>query len=389
MTDVVFVPDWSRGNPYQRLLRAGIEKSGLSVSFAAVPAGLFPINRLLKKYAECSIVHIHWIDDLIEHVYWNRTPIVVSAKLLLFWLDIAIARIRGRRIVWTVHNLISHESPAPDIELRARRLLASVASRLFFHGKSALDRVQALYRMNLGPKASIIEHGNYIGHYPAPRQPTAELRRSRGIADDDVVVLFFGAIRGYKGLERLIPAFGGVARRNIRLLVAGKCYSPAIAEKLAMETGKDDRVSLTLGFVPEPEVSELFAIADVVVAPFERTLTSGSVILAMSMGKALVLPNEARLLDVVSDEGADFFETDAELKQFLENADRTELKRKGEFNLLRMQSADWMAIGKRVVKAYTKPIASLSAPPLPTKCNRTAEARSASESNIHEEEGAF
>ena len=349
---VMFIPDWSRGNPYQRLLRSGLEQAGVCVSFLHVPSGIFAVNRLLSRNKDCDVIHVHWIDDLIEHVYWNRNPIIVWAKLMLFWLDLTIVRLRGRRLVWTVHNLISHESRSDAIELRARCLLAKACDRMLFHSESARKRVGQLYAMDLRAKSVVIEHGNYIGHYPAARQNAAETRAGFGISGEETVVLFFGAIRAYKGVEKLIPAFLNVQRQDIRLVIAGKPWTEQIRAELERQTGADSRVVRILGYVPEERVSELFSIADVVVVPFERTLTSGSVLLAMSMGKALLLPEDARQLDVVDDDGAVIYGNDAELTTALENLNVEDLKQKGNHNLERMRAADWNGIGARVAAEY-------------------------------------
>lgn len=349
---VLFAPDWSRGNPYQRLLASGLEDAGVAVRFATVPPGLFALNKILSLNKDIDVFHAHWINDFIEHVYWNLSPRVVQAKLWLFWLDLMLVRLRGKRLVWTVHNLISHESPCAEIELRARKIIAKASNRILFHSESARSRVEELYGMPLHHKSSIIEHGNFIGYYPQAMSGEAALRAGLGISEKEVCILFFGAIRPYKGVEKLIATFISLNRPDLRLVIAGKPLTDKMREEIEHSTSNNPRIHLELGYASEQRVAELFCLADVVVLPFERTLTSGSVLLAMSMGKGLLLPEEARSLDVVDDYGALFFANDRELVNALGKLQRNDFQDKGAYNLERMRKVSWTEIGRRLAKEY-------------------------------------
>jgi len=349
---VLFAPDWSRGNPYQRLLSSALENAGVEVRFAPVPPGLFALNKILSQNKDIDVFHAHWINDFIEHIYWNLSPQVVRAKLWLFWLDLILVRLRGKKLIWTVHNLISHESPCPGIELSARKIIAKASNRVLFHSESARRRVEELYGMSLQNKSSIIEHGNYIGYYPQPTSGETELRARLGISEHEACILFFGAIRPYKGVEKLIGAFKSVNRSDLRLVIAGKPLSEKMREEIEQSSLGNSRIHLELGYAPEERVAELFCLADVVVLPFERTLTSSSVLLAMSMRKGLLLPEEARSLDVIDDNGAVFYANDHELEVALTKLQRSDFQSKGTHNLDQMRKVDWVEIGKRLAKAY-------------------------------------
>ena len=350
--NALFAPDWSRGNPYQKLLRAGLENAGVKVSFCAVPPGIFSLNKILNRNKNIDVFHVHWINDFIEHLYWNRNPLVVCAKLWLFWLDLILVRLRGKKLVWTVHNLISHESPSPEIELRARRIIARAANRVVFHSESARRRVEELYGMSLQSNSAIVEHGNFIGYYPNPDEESDALRMRLGILPQDICVLFFGGIRAYKGVEKLISCVRSITRQDLRLIIAGKPLPESLKVDIENACHSDPRIHLELGHVPDKRVAELFCVADVVVLPFERTLTSGSVLLAMSMGKGLLLPEEARSLDVIDDNGALFFANDRNLVDALGKLKRDDFQDKGAYNLEQMRKVSWDDIGRRLAKEY-------------------------------------
>ncbi|MCC8991178.1 MAG: glycosyltransferase, partial [Streptococcus sp.] len=295
---VVFAPDWSQSNPYQKLLKASLEKHQVKVEFRNFPTGLFSLNRLRKENPKTTVLHIHWINELIKHVFWSRNHIFEYVKLAFLALDILYVRYQGIKIIWTIHNLVSHESPDQYLEIMARRIIAKTCNHIIIHSTSALLMIQDFYSINIKEKASVIPHGNYDGCYMLCSKRVSYFKNTYQLEDDSIIMLFFGAIRPYKGVEKLIDIFTAIPNPKLRLIVAGNPQDVDFAESIASAAVRDPRIHLLLQFIPDTDVAALFHICDIVVLPFERTLTSGSVVLALSMGKALLLPNDARVLDI-------------------------------------------------------------------------------------------
>ena len=65
--------------------------------------------------------------------------------MLLLALDILVVRLRGKRVIWTIHNLVSHESNNPEWEIKARRVIARTCSHALLHSHSALKLVEKTY----------------------------------------------------------------------------------------------------------------------------------------------------------------------------------------------------------------------------------------------------
>jgi glycosyltransferase involved in cell wall biosynthesis len=189
--------------------------------------------------------------------------------------------------------------------------------------------VEKIYHVDLSDKASIAAHGNYDGCYPSVEGMELKLRERFEIDQDAVVILFFGAIRPYKGVERLIDAFHVVKDRNLRLLIAGSTADNSFAQSILKASKDDPRVIPAIGFVPENEVSALFSISDVVALPFEKTLTSGSATLACTMGKALLVPESAKVFDFVNNRNALFFDSKEQLTAMLGKLDKIDLEKRG------------------------------------------------------------
>lgn len=349
---VVFLPNWSGSNPYQKLLMDALSKLDVQVDLANYPKGAFPINKVLSGRHGTDIVHLHWINPLIANLFWNKRKPLIYAKLLLLWLDIVIAKLRGVRIVWTIHNLIAHESPDPEIEAMARRALLRACDKAILHSHGALDKVERGLGMRLGDKAVVIPHGHYAGCYPPAPEHELALRNNHGISPEQRVFLFFGLIRKYKGVETLIQAFRATRNRDIRLIIAGKVEEADLRGIITSSARQDSRIIPILEYIPDNQVGALFSIADMVVFPFERTLTSGSVLLAISMARGLLLTEQARQLEVVDESGAIFYGSTEELTRCLDTVDKATAAALATHNALLSQHYSWENIGERTRIAY-------------------------------------
>lgn len=349
---VIHLPGWHKDNPYQLLLANGISTAGWRVEFANYPDKRFPLTHLAGLRPDVKALHIHWITPYIKHLFWSRSYTWFTIKALLLSLDVLLARIKGKRVIWTVHNRVSHETPDASRELYVRRLLARTVSALIFHSAGAREEFSNLLGGDFAHKSTVIPHGNYIGTYPQNTIREAQLATQFAIEDQHTVILFFGQVRRYKGLQRLIKAFHLTCDPNLKLVVAGKPYEDGLRKELEQAAKEDNRIMLYFGFIPEEEVAPLHALAQLVAIPFERTLTSGSVILAMSLGKALLLPDSARMLDVIDDRGALFFKTDDDLTIALEKVNSLDIEAMGTNNLRAAELFDWKNIGKRSAALY-------------------------------------
>ena len=350
----IHLPDWQGGNPYQQLLADGIRQAGWRVDFSNFPDAPFPLNSVIASSSEATAIHIHWINPYIERIMWSGSLPRFLVKSLLMMLDILVVRLRGKRVTWTVHNRISHESPNPRREAFLRRLIARGASRLIFHSEGARNTFREEVANVPLNKSSVIPHGNYIGVYPQNNTIAHQLADKFGITDKHMTVLFFGAVRRYKGLPRLIEAFRQADDPDLRLVIAGKPHEYDLRNEIEIAASKDPRIQLYLAHIPEQEVAPLFALADIVALPFEQTLTSGSVLLAMSLGKALLLPANARALDTADQDGAPFYDNEKQLVSLLYNLSSQDLCAMGKTNLHKAIQLGWNTIGAQTANQYAK-----------------------------------
>ncbi|MBK0399758.1 glycosyltransferase [Limibaculum sp. M0105] len=277
-------PDYRADNPYQNLLVEALVKLGASVQFPSGYRRVFPLRRMLPRLGPLpDVLHLHWLEPYLKGKY-AATKAIYAAKLLL---DLLLVRSAGVKVVWTVHNLVGHEQTHPKIEIWTRKRLARLADVIIVHSERARHLVADKYRFS-EEGIHVIPHGHYRDAY-GPRIPMKEARQELGLLAEGHVFLFFGMVRPYKGVMALLSAWDGSPelQRNT-LMIAGRPLDALHEEEIRKAAEGLPGVHLWLKRVPDDQVPTFFSAADTVVLPFERSLTSGSLVLAQTYGCAVV-----------------------------------------------------------------------------------------------------
>jgi len=272
-------------NPYTASLYAQMEDD------ASIEA--FSVGSLRRRH---DIWHIHWPEALLN----IRNPVLAAVKIAAFLGMIDSVRLRGGKIVWTVHNLNAHDNLHPRLEaLFYRRFIPRVDGVISLSETGLAMAYEKFSRLRSLP-AAIIRHGHYRDRY----LPCADdARSSLGIPGNARVILFFGEVRAYKNVDALVRAFRDVADTNARLLVAGRPKSPASGESVMKEAAPDPRVQLSLSFIEPERVGGYFKAADLVVLPYRHILNSGAALLALSFNRPVLVPDLGSMSDLRNDFG--------------------------------------------------------------------------------------
>lgn len=115
------------------------------------------------------------------------------------------------------------------------------------------------------------------------------------------LILFFGFIRPYKGLDLLLEALSQCPE-TIELVVAGECYGSweGYAEQLK-RLQLENRVHLFTDFIPTQEVAHYFSAADLVVQPYKSATQSGISQIAFHFDKPMIVTRVGGLPEIVRD----------------------------------------------------------------------------------------
>jgi beta-1,4-mannosyltransferase len=280
----------------------------------------------------------------------GRTALAAAARL---WR----LRRAGVRLVWTAHDLQDHDSRHPRIDRALGAGVARLAGAIVVHGERAAGELRRRYRLGRRTRVVVVPHGPFT-HYAAFGSDGASVRRGLGIAEDDFVFLFLGAVRAYKGVLELARAFraSGLAERRAHLVIRGRSREASLSRRLDEEAARCPRLHLALGRVPDAELASAFAAADAAPLPYRAVLTSGSAVLALSLGTPVIAPRLPGLLDLVDESCALLYDPaaphalpDALVRAFERRAELPELGRRGRERATR---TGWEEIAERTLEVY-------------------------------------
>lgn len=349
---VLFFPDFTGGNPYQSNLAERIADLGEPVALGS-QAGLFPIFRSYRNHDDVSVVHFHWLHPYIFCGGRVMTAIQFAATIF----QILLIQALGTPVVWTCHNVESHGSKFPQLESTFKYIFVrfGLCDWIFVHSEAVTDDLIERYGLSdrTRERVTVIKHGHYIDNY-RNCSTQADARAELGVSEAEIVFLFFGQIRPYKGIIGLVKAFRSITDSDYRLVIAGEQRSDRLEGRLKRAAQSDDRIQIHSGFVSDHRVHVYMNAADVVVLPYDAITTSGSAILAMSFGRAIVAPQIGTISDLLDEKGAVMYDPDDSnaLCDALVMASSRNLSKMGEHNYRLVEEDDWRSTAKRTMAVY-------------------------------------
>jgi glycosyltransferase involved in cell wall biosynthesis len=232
-------------------------------------------------------------------------------------------------------------------------IVARFSNAVIVHSHAAKEIVERNLHIRAN-RVYVIPHGHYIGAY-RNRIADGDARRTLGIHLEDTVFLFFGNIRRYKGVVDLVAAFKKSRIRSARLVIAGQ-VADDVRTGLEAAIAGEPNVKLFGTRIPNESVQFFFNSADAVVFPYRDTLTSGAVVLAMSFGRACIVPASPVMHEVVGAKAGLFFEScnidDLALCLSRAAASGSELRKKGAAALARCERWTWGEVAKATREVY-------------------------------------
>ena len=227
--------------------------------------------------------------DLIIVRYWIPFlgPCLGTILKIVHWN-------RHTKVISIVDNMIPHEKRLGDT-LFTKYFASSIDGFVTMSEKVKNDVKLFSHKPTLVSPHPIFDHfGSAI--------PTLQARTQLGLGENDKIILFFGYIRKYKGLDLLIQAMKDIRiqQLEIRLLVVGEFYDAAqpymdLVNSLALQND----ITFYDQFVPDQEVTNYVSAADFIIQPYKNATQSGVTPLAYHFSKPMLVTNVGGLADTV------------------------------------------------------------------------------------------
>ena len=227
--------------------------------------------------------------DLIIVRYWIPFlgPCLGTILKIVHWN-------RHTKVISIVDNMIPHEKRLGDT-LFTKYFASSIDGFVTMSEKVKNDVKLFSHKPTLVSPHPIFDHfGSTI--------PTLQARTQLGLGENDKIILFFGYIRKYKGLDLLIQAMKDIRiqQLGIRLLVVGEFYDTAqpyidLVNDLALQ----NQITFYDQFIPDQEVTNYVSAADFIIQPYKNATQSGVTPLAYHFSKPMLVTNVGGLADTV------------------------------------------------------------------------------------------
>lgn len=276
----------------------------ISQSFTLLPKSPAKAGRRNKVLKLVEYVYYLWWlfwyisrsrPDVVHFQFFRRDRI----ECLYF----PLLRLLTNTLVFTAHDIVPPENTRLDYPLR--NLVYKAATSIIVLAPSVKERL--LGRFNIpSEKVHVVPHlqppsDSHVAPNPATK---AASRAKLGISQDDQVLLFFGSIREYKGLDILLDAFekASPSLPRLKLVIAGHLHTPQLGDHYLAQLHRmkhADRVICRFEFIPNEEVGDYLQAADALAMPYRNIAVSGVLNTAFSYGLPILATNVGSLGDYV------------------------------------------------------------------------------------------
>ncbi len=290
------------------IIEAGHEASIISYSLQ-YPNFLFPGSTQFDTSGKAPGIPIYTLINSINPFSWFKTARFIrkekpDAVVIRYWIPFmgpalgTIARLikrKGIKVIAITDNVIPHEK-RPGDELFTKYFVRSCDG--FVTMSKAV--MEDLNQFTKSPYKQFLLHPLYTSF--GEKLPIQEARQQLNLMPADKVVLFFGLIRQYKGLDLLLKAMGDkrIQELGVKLLVAGEFYEDrSYYDTLIKELGIEKQVVLHARFIPTEEVRLFFSAANLITLPYKHATQSGVTQVAFHFEKPVMVTNVGGLSEII------------------------------------------------------------------------------------------
>lgn len=325
-----------------------------------------PAKRRARRVVRALRYHLAWVV-LLRHLARTR-PDVVEFSGGRFPVDgLAVAWLSRRRGARRPALVTLAHSPLPFNEQKATGAVLHESRALLAFlglGYRSVDALAVLGRKSAADLQATWPEVGDVAVLPHGDEGVFLRRPPTGAAATGPVVLFFGTLQAYKGVDLLLQAFAGVRSRrpDARLVVAGAASGDTDLHLLRSEASRIGGVDLRIGYMPMADVPELFENARLVAAPYRYANASGVVELARTFARPVVATTVGDLPGVVEHEETGLLVEPGDVPA-LEEAilrlldDPEEAQRLGEEGRARSaETASWATVAERTEEVFDRAV---------------------------------
>jgi D-inositol-3-phosphate glycosyltransferase len=329
----------------------------------SLDAGFFQKMQRVLAYYTRLLGYAISTRSKIFHILWNnKFELFDRTVLMLFY------KLLGKKIAFTAHNVRAGERDGYDsfIDRATLKFQYRLCDRIFVHTDKMKAELVSGFNVP-SEKIVLIPYGlnNVV---PNTELTSTQARQRLGLDATNKVILFFGNIAPYKGLEYLVEAFEAVAKGDpdLRLIIAGRPKGPENywrqIQQAIVQSHLLNQIIQKIEYIPDPDIEIYFKAADVLVLPYVHIFQSGVLFLAYSFGLPAIATDVGSLKEEI-------FEAEAGLvceskntqalahsiqKYFQSNLFHKLNERRHEIQDFAKERHSWNKVGEITTAAYSE-----------------------------------
>jgi glycosyltransferase involved in cell wall biosynthesis len=318
--------------------------------------------RILIYYAKL-IRYAATAKPKLFHILWNNKFQLLDCTLLMLYY-----KLLGKRVIFTAHNVNAGRRDKSDSWLNriSLKIQYSLSDHIFVHTGGMKSEMASEFSIPEN-KVSVIPFG-INNTVPNTSLSPAQAKCQLDIRKDDKVLLFFGNIAPYKGLEYLVAAFDELLKRDrsYRLLIVGKPKGPESywneVERTIASSGMRDRAIEKIEYVPDETTELYFKAADVLILPYTHVFQSGVLFLGYSFGLPAIASDVGSLREEIIEGQTGFMfkpRDSSDLASKIDKYFKSELfcnleNRRAEIKIYANERYSWSKVAEITTAVYSK-----------------------------------
>lgn len=231
----------------------------------------------------------------------------VFAITILEIIVVSLTKIFHFPLIVTVHDV--HSFSKGNSKLFEKFFYTHV-DKIIVHNNTSYETlrecmVENKYRNQVMEKCTVVHHGSYIGMLP--EKIDKKLAKEKwNIAEDYFTFLFFGQIKGVKGLDILLIAFSNLiktCKQKVKLVIAGKVWKDdfSIYDSIIKNNNLFGHLVLDIKYIDDVDIVYYYSAADCVVLPYKKIFQSGVLLMAQSYQVPVLVSDLPGMTEIITD----------------------------------------------------------------------------------------
>lgn len=268
------------------------EKIHPSINFYDLQGGGIQNQPLLKRVRRVFIYYFSLLRFFLRkprkgiiHTQWLRFKILDGIILPI------ILKVFGYKIVYTVHDIVPHDRDTA-FNRQIFRIIYKITWKLVVHTEYIKKRLCEEFSID-EKKIIVIHHGVYEIKEENLILKNQDAKMKLGVNPETILILFFGYITHYKGLDLLLEAFRLInTGSSVHLIIAGRVYEhyKHTLDEFQIKY-KSKNIQFIIRRIEEEELPVLFGAADITALPYREASQSGVLFMSYAYGVPVIAPD--------------------------------------------------------------------------------------------------